>query len=165
MLPTDLDTPRCPCSGELISHSFAGELSSFRIHGLDCFGNTRVQGGDSFQVLAVCTKEENESEEILGRVEDLGQGNYKAGYAATTAGSYLIEVTSKGRLAMLQTLKAAIWLKSHMMVGWLCCQHSRVLAEVKANGRLAMLPPQQAATLLKPLQTVSSSCNCWGFLR
>ena len=127
MLPADLDPPRCPCSGEGLAHATAGEPSSFRIHALDCFGNTRGQGGDSFQVLAVCTKEGSESQEILGRVEDLGEGIYKAGYVGTTADSYLVEVTSNGRLAMLQRLQAAIWLKPYQMAGWPCCKHFRQL--------------------------------------
>ena len=45
-------------------------------------------------MLARCTEEGSQVEPVLGRIEDLGQGIYRAGYTAHAAGSYKVEVTA-----------------------------------------------------------------------
>jgi len=94
VLPGDLEPCRCTCTGEGLAHATAGQLASFRIHTLDGFGNTRTPGGDTFQVSAQSTEAGTQLEAVAGRVEDLGQGMYRAAYTATTAGSYEVAVTA-----------------------------------------------------------------------
>ncbi|KAL0032084.1 hypothetical protein WJX77_004214 [Trebouxia sp. C0004] len=94
VLPGDLAPSRCTCTGEGLAHATAGQLASFRIHTLDGFGNSRTPGGDAFEVSAQCTEEGSQPEAVAGRVEDLGQGMYRAMYTATMAGSCEIAVTA-----------------------------------------------------------------------
>ena len=106
MLPGSLDASKCTCSGEGLGHATAGHPTSFRIHTLDLYGNTRTQGGDSFTVTAQLQGATGSgSESIQGMVEDLGQGIYRAAYTATAAGSYDVSVTSSdGRLGFLEDI-------------------------------------------------------------
>ena len=96
VLPSDLDPSRCTCSGQGLAHATAGQLASFKIHALDRFGNTRTAGGDSFQVSALCIEEGSQNEAVAGRVQDLGQGLYRAACTATVAGSYEVAVMALG---------------------------------------------------------------------
>lgn len=97
VLPSDLDPSKCTCSGEGLAHATAGLPTSFKIHTLDRFGNTRTAGGDSFQVSALCTEEGTQYEPLAGKVEDLGQGLYRAVCTATVAGSYEVAVMAMGK--------------------------------------------------------------------
>ncbi|DBA83503.1 TPA: hypothetical protein ACH3X2_006431 [Trebouxia sp. C0005] len=94
VLPGDLEPCRCTCTGEGLAHATAGQLASFKIHTVDGFGNTRTPGGDILQLSAQSTEEGSQLEAVAGRVEDLGQGMYRAAYTATVAGSYEIAVTA-----------------------------------------------------------------------
>ena len=109
VLPGDLEPCRCTCTGEGLAHATAGQLASFRIHTLDGFGNTRTPGGDTFQVSAQSTEEGSQSEAIAGRVEDLGQGMYRAAYTATVAGSYEVAVTAPNGETSLNASRLSLW--------------------------------------------------------
>jgi hypothetical protein len=109
VLPGDLEPCRCTCTGEGLAHATAGQLASFRIHTLDGFGNTRTPGGDTFQVSAQSTEEGSQSEAIAGRVEDLGQGMYRAAYTATIAGSYEVAVTALNGETSLNASRLPLW--------------------------------------------------------
>ena len=100
VLPGTLDPSKCTCSGEGLAQATAGQPTSFAVHTLDLHGNTRTQGGDTFTVSAQLQGDTGPtSGGLLGTVEDLGQGIYRASYTATTAGSYEVSVTSSdGRL-------------------------------------------------------------------
>ncbi len=111
VLPGDLEPCRCTCTGEGLAHATAGQLASFRIHTLDGFGNTRTPGGDAFQVSAQSTEEGLQLEAVAGRVEDLGQGMYRAAYTATVAGSYEVAVTAlSGETSECFTISVAVCL-------------------------------------------------------
>jgi len=109
VLPGDLEPSRCTCSGEGLAHATAGQLASFRIHTLDGFGNTRTPGGDAFWVSAQNTEEGSQLEAVAGRVEDLGQGMYRAAYTATIAGSYEVAVTALDGETSLNASGLALW--------------------------------------------------------
>lgn len=103
MVPASPDPSKCTCSGEGLGHATAGQPTSFRVHTLDLYGNTRTQGGDTFTVTAQLQGDAGSGfESLQGTVEDLGQGIYRAAYTATAAGSYEVNVTSTdGRLGCL----------------------------------------------------------------
>jgi len=109
VLPGDLEPCRCTCTGEGLAHATAGQLASFRIHTLDGFGNTRTPGGDTLQVSAQSTEEGSQLEAVAGRVEDLGQGMYRAAYTATVAGSYEIAVTALNGEMSLNASRLPLW--------------------------------------------------------
>lgn len=95
VLPGSLDPSRSICSGKGLAHVTAGQPASFKLHTLDCYGNTRTQGGDAFMLTAQLVGETSSTSAIIqGKVEDLGQGLYRAGYVANVAGSYEVKVTS-----------------------------------------------------------------------
>lgn len=104
VLPGSLDASKCTCSGEGLGHATAGQPTSFRVHTIDLYGNTRTQGGDFFTVNAQLRGDTGPgSGSLLGTVEDLGQGIYRAAYTATAAGSYDVSITcSEGRLGFLE---------------------------------------------------------------
>lgn len=109
VLPGDLEPCRCTCTGEGLAHATAGQLASFKIHTVDGFGNTRTPGGDILQLSAQSTEEGSQLEAVAGRVEDLGQGMYRAAYTATVAGSYEIAVTALNGETPLNASRVPLW--------------------------------------------------------
>ena len=94
--PSRLDASKCTCSGEGLAHAIAGQPASFKLHALDVYGNTRTQGGDVFAVSAVLqnTNGTDSSAAVQGKVDEVGEGMYRATYTVTTAGSHEVSVTS-----------------------------------------------------------------------
>ncbi len=148
VLPGDLEPCRCTCTGEGLAHATAGQLASFRIHTLDGFGNTRTPGGDAFRVSARATEEGSQPEAVAGRVEDLGQGMYRAAYTATVAGSYEVAVTALNGETSLNASGPPLW------SAWGRCryQQRRKWKILPASCRAAVLCPTGANVQARPLR-------------
>lgn len=109
VLPGHLNPPKCTCSGEGLSHALAGQVTSFKIHTMDCYGHIRTQGGDAFSVSAHLLEETaSDKPAIEGKVEDLGQGLYRAAYTAKISGSYEVSVTALDGRAHAQSRPQAL---------------------------------------------------------
>jgi hypothetical protein len=152
VLPGDLEPCRCTCTGEGLAHATAGQLASFRIHTLDGFGNTRTPGGDTLQVSAQSTEEGSQLEAVAGRVEDLGQGMYRAAYTATVAGSYEIAVTALNGEMSLNASRLPLW------SAWGCCCYPqrRKWKTLPASCKAAVLCPTGANVQARPFRASHS---------
>ena len=91
VLPGQVDASKCFCVGKGLGHATAGQPAGFSIHTLDCYGNTRTQGADSFVVAAQL--QNSSTAPIQGKVEEVGSGIYHATYGITTAGSCEVSIT------------------------------------------------------------------------
>ena len=77
-----------------LSEAVAGDVARFSIQAKDTYGNNRLTGGDSFQVLLEHTNAANVR--YQGNVVDRGNGEYAVDYTAMLAGEYLAKVTLNG---------------------------------------------------------------------
>ena len=89
---SDCEPKMCRVVWDRPSRLIAGEPIVFSIHAYDQYGSPLHRGGDVFDVKL------SGRAEIGGRVADNQDGTYTATFTPTSSGSYMLAVTSQGRV-------------------------------------------------------------------
>ena len=85
-------------TGHGMSDAVAGVVSSFTIQAKDTYGNLRLVGGDTFDVLL--TNKVDSNTQYRGIVEDQGNSSYIVTYTILQVGHYKVEVRYGGHLIL-----------------------------------------------------------------
>lgn len=94
VLPAALAADQSTCKGDGLSRAVAGVPAAFSIRAGDRFGNVRTNGGDDFRVTVTSVDTESANSIVTGKVDDLGQGAYRAQFVVNFGGAYHVAVTS-----------------------------------------------------------------------